>query len=172
MVLTGVFTPNFGFGLPAPSVLLHTQTVDKTQNAWSNYGPKRGADLKDNSNVYGFVWWWKQVQGVPALIHISELSWNRIVDPTTVVAVGQELEAKVCRLDRFMQRINLSLKQMQVRLWYIHTIAYELMYTVHFFIQIERGLWSGGPIAGNFGVITRLYRHGAGNSGYGSWDWC
>jgi ribosomal protein S1 len=80
------------------------------------------------------------VQGVPALIHISELSWNRIVDPTTVVAVGQELEAKVCRLDRFMQRINLSLKQMQVRLRYIHTIAYELMYTVHFFIQIERGL--------------------------------
>ncbi|CAK9861854.1 unnamed protein product [Sphagnum jensenii] len=55
-----------------------------------------------------------EVQGVPALIHISELSWNRIVDPTTVVAVGQELEAKVCRLDRFMQRINLSLKQMQV----------------------------------------------------------
>jgi ribosomal protein S1 len=81
-----------------------------------------------------------EVQGVPALIHISELSWNRIVDPTTVVAVGQELEAKVCRLDRFMQRINLSLKQMQVRLRYIHTIAYELMYTVHFFIQIERGL--------------------------------
>jgi translation initiation factor 2 alpha subunit (eIF-2alpha) len=81
-----------------------------------------------------------EVQGVPALIHISELSWNRIVDPTTVVAVGQELEAKVCRLDQFMQRINLSLKQMQVRLRYIHTIAYELMYTVHFFIQIERGL--------------------------------
>ncbi|CAM6011664.1 unnamed protein product [Sphagnum balticum] len=75
-----------------------------------NVGDVVSCTVKKVTSYGAFV----EVQGVPALIHISELSWNRIVDPTTVVAVGQELEAKVCRLDRFMQRINLSLKQMQV----------------------------------------------------------
>lgn len=57
----------------------------------------------------------KQLQDLPALIHISELSWNRVTDPSAILSVGQEVEVKVCRLDRYLQRISLSLKQMQVR---------------------------------------------------------
>ncbi|XP_024384357.1 uncharacterized protein [Physcomitrium patens] len=54
-----------------------------------------------------------ELRGIPALIHISELSWNRVTEPSTILNDGVEVEVKVCRLDRYLQRINLSLKQMQ-----------------------------------------------------------
>ncbi|KAH7284118.1 hypothetical protein KP509_34G040000 [Ceratopteris richardii] len=54
-----------------------------------------------------------EIDGVPALIHHSEVSWNTRVDPASLLSVGEVVKAKVCRLDRTLQRINLSLKQMQ-----------------------------------------------------------
>lgn len=54
-----------------------------------------------------------EVDSVPALIHHSEVSWNTRVDPASLLNIGQVIKAKVCRLDRILQRINLSLKQMQ-----------------------------------------------------------
>ncbi|MCO5563070.1 hypothetical protein L7F22_016706 [Adiantum nelumboides] len=54
-----------------------------------------------------------EVDGVPALIHHSEVSWNTRADPASLLSVGEVIKAKVCRLDRTLQRINLSLKQMQ-----------------------------------------------------------
>lgn len=54
-----------------------------------------------------------EVDGVPALIHHSEVSWNTRVEPASLLNIGQVIKAKVCRLDRTLQRINLSLKQMQ-----------------------------------------------------------
>lgn len=61
-------------------------------------------------NVWGAL---VSVKGVDAIIHISELSWSRVTDPSTVVQVGQELQTKVCRVDKVARRISLSLKQMQ-----------------------------------------------------------
>ncbi|MCO5564464.1 hypothetical protein L7F22_018125 [Adiantum nelumboides] len=54
-----------------------------------------------------------EVDGVPALIHHSEVSWNTRADPASLLSIGEVIKAKVCRLDRTLQRINLSLKQMQ-----------------------------------------------------------
>ncbi|KAI5068443.1 hypothetical protein GOP47_0016788 [Adiantum capillus-veneris] len=54
-----------------------------------------------------------EVDGVPALIHHSEVSWNTRLDPASLLSIGEVIKAKVCRLDRTLQRINLSLKQMQ-----------------------------------------------------------
>lgn len=53
------------------------------------------------------------LRGVSALIHQSEVSWNARVDPSSLFRVGEVVNAKVCRLDRVLQRINLSLKRMQ-----------------------------------------------------------
>jgi len=48
--------------------------------------------------------------GVDGLIHISELSWKRVQDPSEVVSVGDELEVRVIDLDREKGRISLGLK--------------------------------------------------------------
>ncbi|XP_031502406.1 uncharacterized protein LOC116265722 isoform X1 [Nymphaea colorata] len=52
-----------------------------------------------------------EVEGVPALIHHSEVSWDETLDPSSCFNVGQILEAKVHHLDFALERISLSLKQ-------------------------------------------------------------
>ncbi|BBN01966.1 hypothetical protein MPTK1_2g11640 [Marchantia polymorpha subsp. ruderalis] len=74
-----------------------------------NVGDTVTCQVKKLTTFGAFV----DLQGVPALIHSSELSWNRNTDPLSLLQVGQEVKAKVCKLDRFLQRINLSLKLMQ-----------------------------------------------------------
>ncbi|MBK8270121.1 MAG: S1 RNA-binding domain-containing protein [Planctomycetes bacterium] len=50
-------------------------------------------------------------EGVDALIHISELSEKHVKSVTDVVKVGQEVEARVLKLDREAKKIGLSLKE-------------------------------------------------------------
>ncbi|XP_021651592.2 uncharacterized protein LOC110643512 isoform X2 [Hevea brasiliensis] len=52
-----------------------------------------------------------EVEGVPALIHQTEVSWDATVDPASYFKVGQIVEAKVHQLDFTMERIFLSLKE-------------------------------------------------------------
>jgi small subunit ribosomal protein S1 len=53
--------------------------------------------------------------GVEGLIHISELSPQRVRKPADVVKVGQEVEVKVLNIDPGQRRISLSLKAAQVK---------------------------------------------------------
>lgn len=57
------------------------------------------------------------IGGADGLIHISELSWTRIEDPSKVVRVGQEVETLVIRLDPESNRIGLSLKRLEPNPW-------------------------------------------------------
>ena len=49
--------------------------------------------------------------GIDGLIHISELSWNHVNQPSEVVKVGQEVEVQVLDVDLNRERISLGLKQ-------------------------------------------------------------
>lgn len=44
------------------------------------------------------------------LIHISELSWNRVFTPEAVVKVGDFVRCKVLSINKEKGHINLSLK--------------------------------------------------------------
>ena len=55
--------------------------------------------------------------GADGLIHISELSWRRVKHPSEVLAVGQEVEVEVLKVDRESKRIGLSLKRRQPDPW-------------------------------------------------------
>jgi small subunit ribosomal protein S1 len=57
------------------------------------------------------------IGGADGLIHISELSWNRVEDPSEVLRVGQRVEVTVIRLDKDSNRIGLSLKRLQPNPW-------------------------------------------------------
>jgi len=49
------------------------------------------------------------------LVHISELAWQRIDDPSDIVAVGEKVKAKVIGVDGL--RISLSIKQLKEDPW-------------------------------------------------------
>src|SRR5699024_5851253 len=50
--------------------------------------------------------------GIDGLLHITDMSWKRITDPTDVVSVGEEIEVKVLKFDRERTRVSLGLKQL------------------------------------------------------------
>ena len=57
------------------------------------------------------------LDGIDGLIHISELSWTHINQPTEVLQVNQSVKVKVLDIDRDRQRISLGLKQTQEDPW-------------------------------------------------------
>jgi small subunit ribosomal protein S1 len=57
-------------------------------------------------------------EGVEGLIHVSEMSWTKkVVNPSKVVEVGDEVEAIVSELDMEQRRISLSLRQAERNPW-------------------------------------------------------
>lgn len=55
------------------------------------------------------------VDGIEGLIHISEISWERVNNPIDYVKVGETVEAKIIAIDK--DRLSLSLKQLQEDPW-------------------------------------------------------
>lgn len=55
--------------------------------------------------------------GIEGLIHISELSWNRVKSVDEVLKVGQTVEVVIIKIDAEHRRIGLSLKQIQTHPW-------------------------------------------------------
>ncbi len=57
------------------------------------------------------------IDGADGLVHLSEISWERIQHPNEVLKVGQEVKVKVISVDRDRKRIGLSIRQLQQDPW-------------------------------------------------------
>lgn len=55
------------------------------------------------------------VEGIEGLIHISEISWERVNNPGDYVKVGDNVQARIIAIDK--DRLSLSLKQLQEDPW-------------------------------------------------------
>ena len=55
--------------------------------------------------------------GVDGLLHVGEISLARISKPSDVLSVGQEVQAKVLKIDADKRRISLGMKQLQADPW-------------------------------------------------------
>jgi len=55
--------------------------------------------------------------GVEGLIHISELSWSRVIHPSDMVEPDQEVRVKVLNVDSENGRVALSLKRLRENPW-------------------------------------------------------
>jgi small subunit ribosomal protein S1 len=81
----------------------------------------RFAELKVGDIVEGIVTGvidfgaFVNVQGIEGLIHISEISWERVEDPRDYVKTGETIKAKIIAIDK--DRLSLSLKQMSEDPW-------------------------------------------------------
>jgi small subunit ribosomal protein S1 len=81
----------------------------------------RFAELKVGDEVEGVVTGvidfgaFVNVDGIEGLIHISEISWERVDNPRNYLKVGETVKAKIISIDK--DRLSLSLKQMTEDPW-------------------------------------------------------
>lgn len=57
------------------------------------------------------------IDGADGLVHLSEISWERIEHPKEVLKIGQEVKVKVIAVDKERKRIGLSIRQLQEDPW-------------------------------------------------------
>ncbi|NOY97949.1 MAG: S1 RNA-binding domain-containing protein [Chloroflexi bacterium] len=57
------------------------------------------------------------INGADGLVHLSELSWERVQHPSEALEVGQEVKVKVISIDKEKRRIGLSLRQLSDDPW-------------------------------------------------------
>jgi small subunit ribosomal protein S1 len=88
---------------------------------------RRYSEVKEGETVHGVVrsltdyGAFVDIGGVDGLLHVSDIAWSRVSNPTDVLSVGQEIEAKVLKIDIEKRRISLGLKQLQPDPW--HSVA-------------------------------------------------
>jgi small subunit ribosomal protein S1 len=94
----------------------------------------RFAELKVGDEVEGVVTGvidfgaFVNVDGIEGLVHISEISWERVEDPREYVKTGQTIKAKIIAIDK--DRLSLSIKQMQEDPWLKEVKAFSKGETV------------------------------------------
>jgi small subunit ribosomal protein S1 len=55
--------------------------------------------------------------GVDGLLHVSDIAYSRVNKPEDVLAVGQELQVRILKIDPETKKISLGLKQLQAEPW-------------------------------------------------------
>jgi small subunit ribosomal protein S1 len=82
------------------------------------------------------------INGADGLVHLSEVTWERIKHPSEALQVGQEVKVKVISLDTDRNRIGLSMRQLMDDPWNDHVAKYRVGQLIE-------------------GTITRLTKFGA-----------
>jgi small subunit ribosomal protein S1 len=82
------------------------------------------------------------INGADGLVHLSEISWDRVQHPKDVLEIGQEVKVKVINIDREKKRIGLSIRALVDDPWKNRVEKFQVGQLVE-------------------GVITRLTKFGA-----------
>jgi small subunit ribosomal protein S1 len=64
--------------------------------------------------------------GIQGLLHVSEMGWSRVTDPSLVARPGESITVKVLRVDEATQKIALGLKQLLEDPWATVASRYEV----------------------------------------------
>lgn len=93
----------------------------RTEDPWTLVDKKYPLGSRVKGRVVSLVEYGAFVEleeGVEGLVHVSEMSWTgKVSDPSTVVAVDDQVEAIVTELDLDQRRISLSLRQADHNPW-------------------------------------------------------
>ena len=95
---------------------------------------KRFESLKIGDSVNGVVTGvvdygaFVNVDGIEGLVHISEISWERVSNPAEYVKVGETIEAKIISIDK--DRLSLSIKQLTQDPWLDEVSKFKVGETV------------------------------------------
>lgn len=117
---------------------------------------RRYSEVKEGETVAGTVrsltdyGAFVDIGGVDALLHVADISWARVNKPADVLAVGQQIEARVLKVDAAKKRISLGMKQLQPHPWEMAGEKYKTGDRVHgtvtrvadfgAFVELEKGV--------------------------------
>jgi len=117
---------------------------------------RRYAEVKEGETVRGAVRGltdygaFVDIGGVDALLHVADISWSRVNKPADVLTIGQEVEAKVLKVDLAKRRISLGLKQLLPHPWDLANERYKVSDRVKgavtrvadfgAFVELEKGI--------------------------------
>ncbi len=114
------------------------------------------ASLKEGAMVKGVVknltdyGAFLDLGGIDGLLHITDMAWKRVKNPSEIVNIGDEIEVKVLKYDREKNRVSLGLKQMGEDPWLDLTRRYPEGARLHgkvtnladygCFVELEEGV--------------------------------
>lgn len=96
----------------------------RTEAIWNEMeiGKKYNGVVKSLTNYGAFV----DIGGIDGMVHVSELSWGRIHQPSEVLSVGDEVEVYVINFDREKRKISLGYKDPNGNPWTQFTGKYAV----------------------------------------------
>ena len=95
-----------------------------TEAIWNEIevGKKYHGVVKSLTSYGAFV----DIGGIDGMVHVSELSWNRIHQPSEVVSVGDEIDVYVISFDKEKRKISLGHKDPESNPWTVFTNRYSV----------------------------------------------
>ena len=88
--------------------------LEKSKNAEITEALKniKEGDIVENAIVKATTDWgiFLDINGVDALLHVSDLSHGRVKKPTDLVTIGQKLKVKITKIDKKTNRVSASIK--------------------------------------------------------------
>jgi small subunit ribosomal protein S1 len=135
-------------------VILSRREVEKEENEakknllWTSLkkGERRSGVVTRLAKFGAFV----DIGGMDGLIHLSDLSWKRVNNPSEVVSVGDRVEVYILDFDKEKERVSLGLKEVSENPWNTASSKYKVGSIVEgtvsrfmdfgAFIELEPGL--------------------------------
>ena len=88
--------------------------LEKSKNAEITQALKniKEGDIVDNAVVKATTDWgiFLEINGIDALLHVSDLSHGRVKKPSDLVTIGQKLKVKITKIDKKTNRVSASVK--------------------------------------------------------------
>ena len=97
---------------------------ERTEAIWNEIeeGKRYQGVVKSLTSYGAFV----DIGGIDGMVHVSELSWGRIHQPSEVVSVGDEIEVYVISFDKEKRKISLGYKDPAGDPWAVFTGKYQV----------------------------------------------
>ena len=117
-------TPQRKRAVGSVRAVLNEERRKKAEEFWANaeVGKKYNGVVKSLTSYGAFV----DIGGVDGMVHISELSWDRIKHPSEVVNVGDEIEVYIKSLDPEKGKISLGYRKAEDNPWEILRTQYPV----------------------------------------------
>ena len=97
---------------------------ERTEAIWNEIeiGKRYHGVVKSMTSYGAFV----DIGGIDGMVHVSELSWGRIHQPSEVLSVGDEVEVYVINFDKEKRKISLGYKDPNANPWTAFTNKYQV----------------------------------------------
>jgi 4-hydroxy-3-methylbut-2-enyl diphosphate reductase len=97
---------------------------EKADSIWNDMetGKHYTGIVKSLTSYGAFV----DIGGIDGMVHVSELSWSRIKQPSDVVSVDDELDVYIIKFDREARRISLGCRKQEDNPWNRFKSAFEV----------------------------------------------